>query len=672
MKRFLTFAILLLLAQTAWTQVGTWRAYMSYFEPQQIVKSDGQLFVRASNSLYSYNLTDHSITTYDKVNALSDTYITNISWNSVTKQLVIIYQNSNIDLMDQKGNVTNISSLYSKSMTQDKTVNCIYINGVYAYLGTGFGIVKVNTQRAEIAESYILNENITAIGIDNGYIYAQKNDSIALTAPLDKNLIDIHNWQETTAPEDIFLQDDTDWNQYAETVATLQPGGPKYNNFAFMQMKNDVLYTCGGGYGPATELERPATVQILDNQDWQFLQDDLEGVEGTEGSGWKFIDMLSVDVDPLDSKHIFAGGRPGLFEYYDGKLVKYYSKMNSILHAATSSNKYNLVESVKFDDEGNLWLLQSQVTDNSIMSIPHGGELTSFYQEKLMNDGKSLDALMSLFIDSRGLIWFVNDHWVQSSFFCYDPKDNRMVNSFRQLTNQDGTTYADYRPHCIAEDFDGNIWIGTASGPFLVDKDNIYTQDTYVTQVKVPRNDGSNYADYLLNGVNISAIAVDGGGRKWIGTYGSGVYLISSDNMTQLLNFNTSNSPLLSNTIESIVINNTTGEVFFGTENGLCSYMSDATEASIEMTKDNVIAYPNPVLSDYDGLITITGLSLDADVKILSSAGMLVAQGRSNGGTFTWNGRDRKGQRVASGIYMVATATSNGKKGTVCKIAIIK
>ena len=90
------------------------------------------------------------------------------------------------------------------------------------------------------------------------------------------------------------------------------------------------------------------------------------------------------------------------------------------------------------------------------------------------------------------------------------------------------------------------------------------------------------------------------------------------------------------------------------------------------MTKDNVWAYPNPVSPDYTGLITITGLSFDADVKIVASNGALIAEGRSNGGLFTWNGCDKKGKRVASGVYMVITANSDGKKGTVCKIAIIK
>ena len=100
--------------------------------------------------------------------------------------------------------------------------------------------------------------------------------------------------------------------------------------------------------------------------------------------------------------------------------------------------------------------------------------------------------------------------------------------------------------------------------------------------------------------------------------------------------------------------------------------MSDATATNETMTKDNVYAYPNPVRPDYTGLITVTGLTMDADVKIVTANGTLVAEGRSNGGTFTWDGCDEDGKRVASGVYMVQTATSDGKKGTVCKIAIVR
>ena len=192
------------------------------------------------------------------------------------------------------------------------------------------------------------------------------------------------------------------------------------------------------------------------------------------------------------------------------------------------------------------------------------------------------------------------------------------------------------------------------------------------TQVKVPRNDGTNYADYLLTGIDVLSIAIDGANRKWFGTNNNGVYLISADNLVQVQHFTTDNSKLLSNNVLSIAINNTTGEVFFATDNGLCSYISDATETNTEMTTDNVWAYPNPVEPNYNGPITINGLSLNTNVKILSANGAIVNEGRSNGGTYVWDGCDQKGRRVASGVYMVATATSKGEKGTVCKIAIVR
>ncbi len=187
----------------------------------------------------------------------------------------------------------------------------------------------------------------------------------------------------------------------------------------------------------------------------------------------------------------------------------------------------------------------------------------------------------------------------------------------------------------------------------------------------MPRNDGTSYADYLLSGVTISNIAIDGGNRKWFGTNGAGVFLISADNLEQIHNFTKENSKLISDYVTSLAINQQSGEVFFLSDEGLCSYLSDATEPSEDMDKDDVWAYPNPVTADYTGLITVTGLSYDADVKITSPNGALIAEGRSNGGQFTWDGCDKNGRRVASGVYMVITATSEGKKGTVCKIAII-
>jgi hypothetical protein len=270
-------------------------------------------------------------------------------------------------------------------------------------------------------------------------------------------------------------------------------------------------------------------------------------------------------------------------------------------------------------------------------------------------------------------MWFVNNNWVTPAFYQYD-RENDDITAYESFVNQDGIKITlNNGVRCITEDANHDLWIGTDAGPLVFERNAMNDNHPTFIQVKVPRNDGTDYADYLLSGIDITAIAIDGGGRKWFGTNGNGVYLISADNMTQIQHFTTENSKLLSDIVLSIAINSQSGEVFFGTEQGLCSYISDAIEPAESMDKDHVYAYPNPVnFKNYSGLITVTGLTLNADVKITNAAGYLIAEGRSNGGLFTWDGRDKNGNRVGSGIYNVLTATKDGKKGTVCKIAIIR
>lgn len=677
MRKALLFAALCVAALCE-AQVGTWKAHMSYYVPQQIVKAgDSHIYVRASNSLYKYNLNDHSITTYDRSQQLNDTYIRSIAWNNSVKRLLVMYDNSNLDIIDTNDNVHNVSSIYSKSMTQNKTINNVYMYQQFAFLCTNFGVVKLNLEKGEVAETYMLNEKVSHVCVSGNTLYLryQRTDGATfLKGDMGTNLIDSHNWTVTTTyPQEIYTYYSDITNQgeaYKELVATLNPGGPKYNNFGFLRVKNGKLYSCSSN--ARSSVARPGTVQVLNNGEWSFLQDDIKGVDGTEASNWAFNNSFYVDEDPRDSKHVMVAAREGLFEYYDGKLEKYYHKDNSMLNTATTSNRYVIVSGLTYDDKGNLWLLQQQVLENAVMGIDTEGEWHSYYQDILMSNDKSLPGLMGLIIDSRRYLWFVNYYFDNPSFYCFDTDSKRIVNYMNELVNQDGVIADTYVPHCLAEDMDGNLWLGTSIGLYEIEASTLGSQLQYVTQVKVPRNDGTNYADYLMDGVDISCIAVDQANRKWIGTNGAGVYLISADNMEQLENFTAANSPLLSDNIESIAIDHATGEVFIGTDLGLNSYMSDATAVSIEMTKDDVYAYPNPVVSGYDGLITVVGLTRDADVKILTVNGQLVAQGRSNGGTFTWNGRDSRGHRVASGVYMVATAKSDGSKGTVCKIAVIR
>ena len=653
-------------------QVGTWKNYLAYNHIEQICAAGDDIFVRASNGLYQYNQKDQSIITYDRTNGLSDTNINFIGWSKQAKRLIAVYHNSNIDLIETNGNITNISSLYSKTMTEDKTVNNVYVMGQFAYLSTGFGIVKVNMQKAEITETYNLGKNITAVSIKNNTIYAKIDDENVISASTSSNLINPSSWVATEDyPNDTFIFDQKDWETYYDQIATLNPGGPKYNTFGFMRFIDGKLITSDNSNSNIVN----ASIQILKDNEWQSFETETV----PEKIGRSFVNVYSVDVDPLDDTHYFAGARAGLFEFKNGEFVKHYNSENSIIESYNGKSlNHQLVTGVKYDRSGDLWILNSSAPTQSVIKYTKAGEFVSYYVPQVMKyDGngytnKSNGGMSNIIIDSKGYMWFVNDNWARAAAYRYDMENNSCI-EYYNFINQDGTAINDmYSVSCVAEDKDGNMWIGTDVGPFLLEKSQIEASNPVYTQVKVPRNDGTNYADYLLNKISITAITIDAGNRKWIGTNGNGVYLISADNLTQIQHFTTDNSKLLSNIVYSIAINEKTGEVFFGTDNGLCSFISDATNINTEMTKDNVWAYPNPVTPDFNGLITVVGLTFNADVKILSSNGALIAEGRSNGGTFTWDGNDKKGNKVAAGVYMVISATSDGKKGTVCKIAIVR
>ena len=658
----LSFLLLQVTSYRAIAAIGDWKAYMAYSEVQEIEQAGNLIFVQASNNLYVYNQNDQSIQTFSKMDYLSDCGIQHIAYNKAAKRLLIFYNNANMDLMNISNyDVQNLSDYYSASTTGEKTVNDIYMYGKYAYMSNGFGIIKVNVADGEISDTYNLGFNVNWCEIKDSHIYAYSQTNGQYRALLTSNLLDKNNWSKVGG---YVAKKQEDKSALKQIISTLQPGGPKYNNFYGMRFVNNLLYTCGGLWGHLIDAGRPGTIQVLDKDNWTIYDDSIAAKTGI-----KYVDVNSVDVDPLDPNHVFAGAKSGLYEFQNGKFIKHYNSENSLITSFNNQSKnYQLITSVKFDTDGNLWMLNSQSPSNqSLIEYTKDGKWVSHHKPELYNLG-SLECLMQ---DSRGLLWFVNNHHELPSIYCYQASTDQL-NIYSSFVNEDGTTLTPNYVRYVTEDKNHDMWIGTNIGPLLLYKKDITSDTPIFTQVKVPRNDGTNYADYLLCGVDISCIAIDGGNRKWFGTNGNGIYVISNDCLTQIYHFTTNNSNLLSNNIESISINEQTGEVFVGTDKGLCSYMSDASSPNSEMTKDNVWAYPNPVKPNYTGRITITGLSFDSDVKIVTVNGILVNQGRSNGGIYTWDGKDQNGKKVASGVYMVETATSDGNKGTVCKIAIIK
>jgi hypothetical protein len=173
----------------------------------------------------------------------------------------------------------------------------------------------------------------------------------------------------------------------------------------------------------------------------------------------------------------------------------------------------------------------------------------------------------------------------------------------------------------------------------------------------------------LLGTESITAIEIDGGNRKWVGTKSSGVFLFSADGLQQLAHYTAENSPLLSNSISDIAVNQANGEVYIATESGMLSYFSTAT--NFDQAMENVRVFPNPVEPSYDGNITVDGLAYNSTIRITDTAGNVVYQGNSEGGRAFWNGKDADGNRPATGVYYVFCSNPDGKKTEVLQFTFI-
>lgn len=471
-------------------------------------------------------------------------------------------------------------------------------------------------------------------------------------------------------------------NAYQETEAGLQlvnskigGYGPKRDLCYYLRYAGERLLVAGGRLDPYDRVHYPGTAMYFENGAWTIFQED--GI--AEHSGGKYQDLTCIIQHPTDpTRHTATSARVGLFEFQNGAYTGYASLDNSPLISAAANNKnYVRTDGLQYDHEGNLWMVNNQV-DSVIVIRMKDGSWNKLYYEPL----EQAPTLATTLFDQKGRFWVCSRRTVSyhdGGLMGIDYKgtienQDDDVSQYRShVTNQDGTSYKVEGVLSLAEDHDGRVWMGTNIGLFVIENPDEWFNDNFrITQVKVPRNDGTNLADYLLYGMPIISIAVDGANRKWIGTEGNGIYLVSADGTEILHHFTTENSPLISNTINSIAINPRTGEVMMGTNAGLVSYQSNATSPATQISDSSINIYPNPVRPDYHGSITISGLTMDADVKVVTAGGQLVAAGTSIGGSWNWNRRTFSGTYAAAGVYYVLIATEDGSTAVAGMLTIIR
>lgn len=458
----------------------------------------------------------------------------------------------------------------------------------------------------------------------------------------------------------------------------LQYNSPLHDYCLYFFQQPEGIYIAGGNRNYST-IERQGTAMLLTNDGQWSNFDATSAIQAFPEE--RFLDITAIAKDPDNANHFYLGtARSGIFEFTDrqctGHIGLENSPLKSILPNKSKPQKYVVADGLRFDDEGNMWVLNPTEgrEDTTIRIRLKNGTWTGIPCPEIQ-EAHTTDRI---FFDSRGWAWINSRRMSQRGIFLLDYNgtitrtndDHRMLRT--SITNQDGTTYAPSEYYCITENAQGQLWIGTNDGPFLIAEPEKFRQANFtVEQVKVSRNDGSGLADYLLNGVPILSIAIDGGGRIWFGTQNNGVYLISADCQEEIYHFKAENSPLISDNIYDITIDGASGRVYFATDKGLCSYLSDATTPAEELSSSDVVAYPNPVAPDYSGPIVIKGLVNDSEVKILTSSGRLIWNGRSNGGMCLWDGCNKQGRRVASGVYHVVANDPEGNSAIVTRIVVI-
>jgi len=439
--------------------------------------------------------------------------------------------------------------------------------------------------------------------------------------------------------------------------------------------------------GDITPLYPEVTKQLSSQTQFQQDETKLNLVYGGPGQ---------TVVDPSDPSFIYhANNFDGLIVIKDRKILYHYDKNNSPIATRWGSRSYGL----NFDNMGNLWVVHwanslhdgtsplKVISKESLAVLRQNPEVITekdasgnykhWQTPKWIERNSGWTDGKIVFAGNYGL--YTDAEW-NAPFVGIDTKGTTSVSDdkvvgFTAIMDQDGNTTALNTKTFLVKDKKDHIWIGSSVGVYIVRDAKSITDDssTYlaVTRPKVPRNDGTNYADYLLDTDEIICIAVDPTNRKWIGTKNSGLFLVNEDGTEILEELNKDNSPLISNVITMVACDPNGNDVLVGTPEGLYVYSSDASPA--ENDYSNVYAYPNPVRPEYTGLITIKGLMDNSLVKIADIQGNVVWNGRSEGGLAVWDGCDTAGNRVNSGVYMVYTSqnASGSASGAVTKIVVI-
>ena len=758
-------ALVLTLSAAGQNAVGDWYIHTSFVGSQvtNVVETNHWVYYLSGSNLFRLDKETQENQLLSIINDLSDMGISQIYYNSARDYLVVVYTNSNLDVITSNGSVVNMPEIKDAMMTSSKTINDVTFADGVMYLATAFGYVVIDDHKFVVRESHLYGDSLTSVAEIDGMLllstpdnfyygkaneYHEKlssfntatfrnnvrmypiNDSIFMclsnrvfrgvmtrTADGDAKFTYSRLIEDpaTTIQPTVggyllnmptkglcYTIDDNGLNPVSTEVpaeiCSSHPSGDgtwwAAGSNGLHQMNSDVFYkpnalsfgqpfwmtynkskgllyvtppTANGFFATTSQM----AVGTYDGIKWN----DATPADVPQGDGCYWIEFL-----PDDPNTYFVGTwRNGLYKVVNDEIVFNYNTTNSPL-----AKNYSMRPITSIDRKGNVWVVQSyENEEHPVMVLPAA--------KAKLNETTAADWLtpeiegiytghtqQASFISTRHSnydIKIFTDGDFQMPVFFWNSEGETSLHpqdvSYKQLIDQDGLPFAWTNIKCLSEDLNGIVWMGCTEGIVSFNPMQAFSEDFRVNHIKVPRNDGTNMADYLLDGIQVNDVAVDGANRKWIATQTSGLFLVSADGSQIIQRFNMTNSPLASNTVYKVCCNPNSNSVYVTTPAGLYEYFSDSSPA--ESSYDNIYAYPNPVRPEFTGNVTLMGMMDNSLVKIADASGNVIRQLKSTGGMATWDCCNQYGERVKTGIYMVLCSQANGSsEAVVTKIAVIR
>lgn len=596
----------------------------SYIAINDIVLYNEKLYAATSNGVYfadynNNNLADfsqwshdtsliHSDLNYSEIETFNGKLLVNYSENKYNTDTLFIYD----------GNLWDYFSKANNSIKRD---------------------IKAYDDRLLLVEQYrinVLNKNY-----DNLYSF---NNIEPFDAIYDNNIY----WIGDKTNSLIKAYSDN-------TYENVKYNGPYSNSSFDIKANGNQIWVASGGYSP-TWAKRWMNDGVFYYTDYEWSY-----INKTNNEAFDTIcDFVSIAFDPTNNSKVYVGSfHKGLLEFENYKLKNIYNTTNSSLGELLGYG-YVYITGIDFDSKNNLWVANSG-TDKRLSVKTKDNKWYAF------NIGSS--DIRHLVVDKNDYKWILNR---DGHFIVYNDNgtpSNSADDKYKIISKTAGQGGLPESANCMAVDKNGTMWVGTNDGLALFYSTSKIFQNgaNYdASRILVPRNDGTGQADYLLSGESVMSIAVDEANNLWVGTK-NGVFYISNNGLTEYHHFTEDNSPLLSNTVQGIAIDDD-GNVFFATDKGIISYKAVATDG--KKTNSEVVVYPNPVQREYSGVVGIKNLVPNSLVKITTVDGSFVTHLYSEGGQAVWDCTSIDGNKVASGVYLIFISDKTGKETFATKILI--